>query len=146
MSSKNRRSSTKTVISAAELSPAVKESLEQYGALTGEQMKRAIDKTAKEALSIIRENAPVRTGKYRKSIGMKTVQEGEHTKVVVIRAGGHEYRLSHLLEKGHNEVIPRGKQKGKVVGHTRAFPHFSKGDAYVDENLASNIKKEMEEN
>lgn len=132
-----------------ELYVEIKACLEEWKGLTHDAMKKAVETVTAEATKIIKENAPVdkkskRKGKYKRSIKSDVVYEDSHTLRTKIHAGKSEWGLSHLLEDGHKLVGHHGTMKGKVIGHAKAFPHFSKGEKYAQENLEKEIKKEIE--
>lgn len=72
------------------------------------------------------------TGNYRKSLKLKKTYEDDYTKNITWYASGKEYRLTHLLEKGH------ATRNG---GRTRAFPHIKYGDEYAKSELPKRIKE-----
>jgi hypothetical protein len=51
-------------------------------------------------------------------------------------AGSKYYPLTHLLEKGHNI-----KRAGKIVGSTRAYPHWEPAKDYVEKELFNLVEK-----
>ena len=114
--------------------------LREYADEVTEDTKEVIDVVTKEALKQVKKHAPVderstsRKGKYKRSLRSKTVYESLTEKKNVIYASGEEYRLTHLLEKGH------AKKNG---GRTRAFPHFYYGDNLVKEDLLKELKKKI---
>ncbi|MGN0379107.1 MAG: hypothetical protein ACI4EU_05925 [Butyrivibrio sp.] len=54
------------------------------------------------------------TGDYVRALSVRKTENG-----AVWYAKAPQYRLTHLLEKGH-----KIKKKGDVVGYARAFPHI----------------------
>lgn len=72
--------------------------------------------------------------KYKNSIRLK-VNRGRMISRATIYSERH-YRLTHLLEYGHNVVL-----HGKVVGTTRAFPHWQKAEETANKTLESEIKR-----
>lgn len=121
-----------------DLAAAVMAQLEEFSDEASEKMKEAVDEVAKESKteidSHITFNEP--TGKYRKALAIKTVEETRRSKKKVWYAKGKQARLTHLLENGH---VKRG---GK--GRVQAYPHIKYGDEYVEENLSKRIKEKIE--
>ena len=123
-----------------ELTREINEILEEYNDEIIDSTKETVDEVSKEAHKIVKENAPVETGKserkgkYKKSLKVKTIVESFTEKKNVIYASGEEYRLTHLLENGHK--LAKG-------GETRKIPHFKYGNDYVHKNLAKRIKNKI---
>lgn len=119
-------------ISQDQLANAIQEQLLKYDKEVAEEVKKCVDDVSKEAKQIIDEHITFqdRTGKYRKSLEIKTVYEDEFVKKNVWHSKGKEYRLTHLLEKGH------ATRNG---GRTKEFAHIKYGDDYVKEQLPKRI-------
>ena len=123
-----------------ELENEINEILEEYKDEVTDSTKEVVDEVSKEAYKIVKEKAPVearnskRKGKYKKSLRVKTIVESLTEKKNVIYASGKEYRLTHLLENGHQLI------KG---GRTKKIPHFKYGNDYVQKNLLKRIKDKI---
>lgn len=114
------------------LSEIIIKELADYTKDIAEEVKEAVDETAKELLSNIKNDAPKRTGKYKKHMKIKTSYESKYEKRVTWYVSGAYYRLPHLLERGH------AKRGG---GRTKAFPHIVKNEEKAEENLEKRVKK-----
>ncbi|WP_289683743.1 hypothetical protein [Faecalibaculum rodentium] len=100
-----------------------------------------VKETAKETAKITRESggySDTSTGrgpKYRKAITYRFNTRGI-TCEAQIHASGHEYSLTHLLEKGHHLWNKPGVM-------TAAFKHWKTGEEYADAHVAQNILKNI---
>ena len=103
-----------------------------------------VDEVSKEAKKIVKDRAPVekkgkRKGKYKRSISVRTAYESLTEKRNVIYASDEEYRLTHLLEKGHAKVGVSRNGKSRV----EARPHWKYGDEYIKDELPKRVKKKI---
>lgn len=117
-----------------DLTKTMRSMLSDYCDDVVDDTKEVVDKITQDAKKIVRKNAPVKTGAYKKSISSRTAYESIVEKRNVIYAGGEHYRLTHLLENGH------AKTNG---GRTRAFPHWKQGNDYIVEQLPKQLKKKI---
>lgn len=113
-----------------QMAHVIMEGLQEYADLAAEDLKAAVKKAGNEAKKDIQENAPVRTGAYKKSWTVKTMKETSNAMEVVVHSKNC-YQLAHLLELGH------AKRGG---GRTRAFPHI----APAEQRAAELLEKEVE--
>lgn len=106
--------------------------LNEYSDEVVKATNEAVDETAKEAVEELKTAGDFkdRSGKYRK--GWSKVKGDNHFGVQSQVIKNKEYRLTHLLEKGH------AKRNG---GRVRAYPHI----APVEEGLSDKIQKKIEE-
>lgn len=116
-----------------DLTKTINGMLSDYSDDVIEETKGVVDKVTKEARKIVRENAPVKTVKYKRSIKSKKVYESLTEKRNAIYSDGYS-GLTHLLENGH------AKTNG---GRTRAFPHWKQGNDYIVEQLPKQLKKKI---
>lgn len=106
-----------------------------------ENMREALNKgvklTAKETAKETRDVGTYRNRRprYRKSISYRFSTKG-YIAEAQIYARGHEYSLTHLLEKGH--------RIGHTSARTRKYPHWKIGEEYaksvIDENIFKYLK------
>lgn len=123
-------------IKANQLSDTISDVLSDYNDEVVRYQKETVDEISKETHKIVKRHAPVgRRGKYKKSIKVKNVYESLTEKRNVIHVEKPEYRLTHLLEKGHK------KRGGK--GKTKTIPHFIHGQDYIEKNYENRIKKKL---
>lgn len=121
-------------INARELELAVSNILKDFSDEVTRITKEDVDTVTEMALDEVKAHAPVRTGKYKRSLSSRTEYESLTEKRNVIYSNGQS-GLTHLLENGH------AKQNG---GRTRAFPHFKYGQDLIDEQLLKKIKDDIQ--
>lgn len=130
----------KKKIRMTELDKTLNQILKEYADEVTQDTKEVVDLVTEEALKVTKKHAPVdkrntsRKGKYKRSLKRKTLYESLTEKRNVIYASGDEYRLTHLLEKGHANI--NGKR-------TKGQPHFYYGDNLVKEDLLKEIEKKI---
>lgn len=101
-----------------------------------------LDHISKEALKIVRENAPASEngGIYRKGLKRKKTKDSRDDLQYTLYASGMESSLSHLLENGHLTRNGKSTVPGK--------PHFAKGQDYaakeIEAEFVKNYRKETE--
>ncbi len=113
-----------------QMAHVIMEGLQEYADLAADDLKKAVKKAGDEAKKDIQNNAPVKTGAYKKSWTVKTTKETSNAMEVVVHSR-NRYQLAHLLEFGH------AKRGG---GRTRAFPHI----APAEQKAAELLEKEVE--
>lgn len=113
-----------------QMAHVIMEGLQEYADLATDDLKAAVKKAGNEAKKDIQNNAPVKTGAYKKSWIVKTTKETSNAMEVVVHSR-NRYQLAHLLEFGH------AKRGG---GRTRAFPHI----APAEQRAAELLEKEVE--
>ena len=90
---------------------------------------------SEDAVKRLKEESPKgrQSGKYAKSWARTTDRNG-----IIIHAGRGEYRLTHLLEKGH--ALKRG---GRKVGKSPAYPHIEKVEKECVEQYVEEIERTL---
>ena len=126
-------------VTVDQLSKAVLYELQDFVNVTEEAVDKGVSETAKEAVKELRNAHPSGSGQYgswdkKYNKGWKVTQTKTdiryHKKATIHNAT--DYRLTHLLEKGHAKVNG---------GRTRAFPHIAPVAEKCDDELIKNIKK-----
>ena len=111
------------------------EILTDYAEQVVEDSKEAVEVTAKMALKVAKTYASrIGTGKYVSSLKTTKTESNAYGTTVTIHST--KYRIAHLLEHGHTLKI-----NGRVVGSTRAFPHFAPAEAMAESTLENKIKQ-----
>ena len=115
------------------LASEVMKGLTEYAELADAGMKRAVRKTATAVKNEISANAPVKSGRYKRSWTAKKTKENSHTLEMTVHSKDR-YQIAHLLEHGH------AKRGG---GRVAAIPHIAPAEANGADMLETLIKKEL---
>lgn len=114
-----------------QLAGAVMEGLKEYADVTTDLVKKCVEETSKEVKKEISDNAPKRTGKYKKSWATKKTAETSNSLTMTVHSK-NRYQLAHLLENGH------AKRGG---GRVAAIPHIAPAEANAESSLKSKIER-----
>lgn len=123
-----------------ELGEVIGQIAQEFSSETRVKVKEATREVTEETRDTVKERANVdprnvaRKGKYKRSISFR-MEERPTQDVGIVYARGHEYSLTHLLEKGH-ELWNSPKR-------TRAFPHWVTGERYAIKELPDRIVKKL---
>ena len=102
------------------------------------ELKEAVEESAKAGAKVsqgyLKQNAPRRTGNYRKGFRTKKNGEGSYT---VYNATAPQ--LSHLLENGHEIVNKKGK-----FGRVNGIKHWEPAEELGIKTFNSELKKRLE--
>ena len=120
-----------TRVSVGNMAEAIMKELDVYNDLAAEGVKTAVKDAAKTVKQGIQENAPVRTGKYKKSWTTKNTAESAN-KLEVTVYSRNRYQIAHLLEHGH------AKRGG---GRVSARPHIAAAEEAGIEQLQRDIER-----
>lgn len=125
-------------IKPGQLGEAINEILNDYAEEVVHNSKEAVEATGKMAAQTAQAYASrIGRGRYAKSIKAKTTESTSFATVVTVYST--KYNLAHLLEHGH--VVKAG---GKIVGASRAFPHFAPAEAMAESMLEQKIKQAVQ--
>ena len=120
-------------VSIDEMSDAIMDELEKYKDLAADDLKDAVKETAKTVRKEIQANAPVDTGKYKKSWSVKNMHEDAESIDLVVHSR-NRYQIAHLLEHGH------AKRGG---GRVSARPHIAAAEEKGEEQLVEKIRQKL---
>lgn len=123
-------------IQVDDLSKAILEELKNYKGVTEEAAWNGVVETANDALQQLRNAHPAGSGRYNswdKYNKGWTVKKTKRDRTAQIH-NATDYQLTHLLEKGH---ALRGG------GRAQAFPHIAPVAEKVEDQLITNIKKQL---
>ena len=120
-------------VSIDEMSDAIMDELEKYKDLAADDLKDAVKETAKTVRKEIQANAPVDTGKYKKSWSVKNMHEDAESIDLVVHSR-NRYQIAHLLEHGH------AKRGG---GRVAARPHIAAAEEKGEDQLVEKIRQKL---
>ena len=118
-------------IGVDELADTIMRGLTEYADASAETVKKAVADAGKTVKKEIQAQAPVRTGKYKKSLTVTKRKETANSLEVSVHSR-NRYQLTHLLEKGH------AKRGG---GRVRAIPHIAPAEQKGIEQLTRDIER-----
>lgn len=118
-------------VNVGQMADAIAQSMAEYADLSNEVMKECVTETSKSVKKEIQENAPVRTGKYKKSWAAKKVKENANSLTMVVHSRDR-YQIAHLLEHGH---------ANRGGGRVAAIPHIAPAEQRGAEELVSRIER-----
>ena len=118
-------------VSVDGMAEAIAQSMEEYADLSNEVMKRSVTEVSRSVKKDIQVNAPVRTGKYKKSWAAKKMQENANSLTMVVHSRDR-YQIAHLLEHGH------AKRGG---GRVQAVPHIAPAEQRGAEELTEKMER-----
>jgi len=114
-----------------QMAEVIMESMTEYADLSNEVMKECVMEVSKSVKKDIQGNAPVKSGRYKKSWAAKKVKENANSLTIVVHSR-NRYQIAHLLEKGH------AKRGG---GRVAAIPHIATAEQRGAEELVSRIRR-----
>lgn len=123
-------------VSIDEMDQAINDQLQKYAGSVTEDMKDSLRESAKEIRKDISRNAPVRTGRYKKSWAVKTIAENSTSLDLVVHSK-NRYQLTHLLEFGHAK-----RNGGRVEGKPHIQPAEEAGKKKLVESLKEKVRNE----
>lgn len=122
-------------ITLGELGNVIADTVNEFSRDFTEKLEVVNKKIAEETKDIVKEKAPVRTSKYKKSITIKKEEMGFGRTKRTIHVKAPHYRLTHLLEHGH------ATRNG---GRTRAFKHWKPAEDYAIKHYVDDVIEAIE--
>lgn len=120
---------------------AIIKSLEDYSDSVARGTHKAVDIVSEKVMNEIKGHITFKPRKYNRYIrafALKDSFTSKYNKRRTWHVKGQQYRLTHLLEKGHRIVLHNGVDTGR---RTRAFPHIEYGEAIAKSLLPKLIEK-----
>lgn len=117
-------------ITIDKLASEVMKELVAYSDEKFDEVKEIVEDEAAALTKNLKNNSPKDTGKYAKS--WKSSKRFENSSEIRVIVHDKEYRLTHLLEKGH------AKRGG---GRVKAIPHIAPAEEHMRQNVDRRIKE-----
>ena len=118
-------------VTVDQMADAIMDGLLEYAELATDTMKDCVKKAGNTVRKETQGNAPVKSGRYKKSWAVKRQKETSTTLEMVVHSR-NRYQLTHLLEKGH------AKRGG---GRVKAIPHLGPAEENGIRMLEDSIRK-----
>ena len=118
-------------VTVDQMADAIMDGLLEYAELATDTMKDCVKKAGNTVKKETQVNAPVKSGRYKKSWAVKRQKETSTTLEMVVHSR-NRYQLTHLLEKGH------AKRGG---GRVKAMPHIGPAEEKGIRMLEDSIRK-----
>lgn len=116
--------------------------LDRYGQMTSDAAKEVVKQTAEDTVAILKRESPKEYGNYAESwtYDKKQIEAGRWRHSTVVYNKKH-YRLTHLLEYGHDLVT----KSGKLIGRAKAKPHIRTAEEIATEEMRKNMIDKLSE-
>ena len=121
------------IISAEEFPQILAQKCKEYTDDVRKNVENGLKKIGKENIQEIKEISPEEFGDYKK--GWITTVKNTSRGVIQVITHNREYRLVHLLEKGHLTRKGTGRTTGKGREKTRAFRHVEPVEQHAKEKV-----------
>lgn len=118
-------------INAADIAWEIRKELNEFQKEQVGNMRNLIGEVTKETVKQLRTTSPKRKGSYRKHWDSKTETIGHLREKTVIYVKDPDYRLTHLLEKGH------AKRGG---GRVEGIPHIEPAERKAIESIERKLR------
>lgn len=125
----------RNTVTVDHLAEAVMKGLTEYADASTELVKQSVQQVSKEVKKEISENAPKRTGAYKKSWATKKIKETSNSLTMTVHSK-NRYQIAHLLEHGHAK---RGG--GRVAARPHIAPAEENGMTSLQEKIERGLKQ-----
>ena len=122
-------------VTVDQMADAIRDGLLEYAELATDTMKDCVKKAGNTVRKETQANAPVKSGRYKKSWAVKRQKETSTTLEMVVHSR-NRYQLTHLLEKGHAK---RGGGRVKAIPHIG--PAEEKGIRMLEDSIRKGLSK-----
>jgi hypothetical protein len=115
------------------LAAEIQKQMKEYNKEVRETVWDIAMEVSGEAVQRLKAESPKREGTYAKSWVRSSTKKG-----IIVHSRAPEYRLTHLLEKGH--ALRRG---GRKFGEAKAYPHIEKVEKECVEKYLSDVERRL---
>lgn len=122
-------------VSVDQLADVIIQGLTEYADAKSDMVKQSVKDVSKEVRKEISENAPKRTGAYKRSWAVKKTNETSNSLTMTVHSK-NRYQIAHLLEHGH------AKRGG---GRVAARPHIAPAEEHGVTLLEQKIERGLKE-
>lgn len=122
-------------INVDKLAAELAQGLSEYSQEIADEIKKAADEVAAEAVRELKNTSPVQTGSYAAGWRKKTVYESKGSKRNTVY-NKTDYQLTHLLEKGH-----ASRNGGRVAAKVHIQPVEEKTVVAFEEKVKGAIEQ-----
>ncbi len=133
-------------ITITKLSPKMQEILNGYASKVTDKVKVLAKETAADLTKNTKKDSPRKTGDYRRHITNKKTSESSTGAIYTWYVKDPEYRLTHLIAKGHRLVVGGGKgnKTPLEVGKTKGNNFLSKNVIEAETKFVKGVKEIIE--
>lgn len=103
----------------------------EYRKITSDRMLKIVDEESKKALEDVKQNSPVKKGKYKKGWTINKERSVTGTSNII---SNRNYRLPHLLEKPHAT-----RNGGRTRGNSHIAPAEEKAVNRIEERIRAEL-------
>lgn len=128
-------------IKANELSAEITTLLSKYSEALTDECKKVVDEVAEGVLEETKNHITWHDKKYSQAFALKTSFEDKRNKRRTWYVKPPYYRLTHLLEFGHQT---RKRHDNDTKPRTAKFEHVKYGDKYLEDNFFRKMEEAME--
>lgn len=112
---------------------SMNEILRNYVTEVDVNMNKTIKYVAQDTVKMLKRTSPKESGDYARNWSVKGQRYMYNTNYVIYNKAP-TYRLTHLLENGHDIVV-----NGEKVGHAPAQPHIAEAEAWMENELINRL-------
>lgn len=125
-------------IKIGQLAKAVMVQLNGYSLAAGLTVEKVVREVAQDTAKELQQTSPRRTGDYAESWTYDVGNTARTKHTMIVHAEDPHYRLTHLLENGHQ--VRKG---GRTLGNTKTHEHIAPAEKKAVEKLRKMLEKRL---